>query len=313
MTNASENNLLLLVDDNLNNLQVLYESLESEGYELLVANSGERALNIAEKAKPAVILLDINMPPGIDGYETCKRLKGNPETADSVVVFLSARGDVEDKLKGFETGAVDYIQKPFHFEEVIARVHAHHQSYLKQKNLEAEKEFLSSKLRLSFNDFNENTIKELILEGESEHLEFKSTLRWNLHTDKSDKRLENACLKSVAGFLNSEGGILLVGVQDDGNIIGMETDKFQNEDKLLLHWNGLLKNHIGAEFSPKVNSKLVFCCQKQVLIVQVLKSLDPVFFRRDKDEIFYVRSGPSSEQLSPSELLAYITARQKDQ
>ncbi len=116
---------ILLVDDNPTNLKVLYGTLESEGYNLCVAKSGEACIEIVKKLKPALILLDIMMPPGIDGYETCRRLKADPETAKSAIIFLSALDQTKDKVEGFNIGAVDYISKPFQDEEVLARVKTH--------------------------------------------------------------------------------------------------------------------------------------------------------------------------------------------
>ncbi|WP_111497818.1 ATP-binding response regulator [Marinobacter bohaiensis] len=115
---------ILLVDDNAQNLKVLYETLKDRGYRLLIANEGEKALALAERHQPEVILLDIMMP-GMDGYEVCQRLKGNPDTADGAVVFLSALDDVDAKVKGFSLGGADYISKPFQAQEVIARVATH--------------------------------------------------------------------------------------------------------------------------------------------------------------------------------------------
>ncbi len=112
---------VLLVDDNPTNLQVLYQALEEEHYELLIAENGLEAIEIAEAAHPALILLDINMP-GIDGFETCRRLKASEKTKDIVIIFLSARDSVTDKVEGLRLGAVDYVSKPFQFEEVVARV-----------------------------------------------------------------------------------------------------------------------------------------------------------------------------------------------
>ncbi|CAM3451843.1 response regulator [Parendozoicomonas haliclonae] len=112
---------ILLVDDNPTNLQVLLQTLSGRGYKLLIAKDGENALRIANKAKPALLLLDIMMP-GIDGYEVCKRLKADQATSDIAVIFLSALDDTHDKVRGLESGAVDYIAKPFQAEEVIARV-----------------------------------------------------------------------------------------------------------------------------------------------------------------------------------------------
>lgn len=115
---------ILLVDDNPTNLQVLFQTLNGQGYKLLVAKSGEAALDIARKVHPQLILLDIMMP-GLNGYQVCEQLKGDPDTRDAAVIFLSALDDTKDKVRGFELGAVDYVSKPFQGEEVIARVNTH--------------------------------------------------------------------------------------------------------------------------------------------------------------------------------------------
>jgi len=121
---ADQSDVVLLVDDDPSNLAVLRETLKSQPYRLLMAKSGEQAQAIAIKAKPALVLLDIMMP-GIDGFETCRRLKEQPETADAAVIFLSALDDAKDKVRGLELGAVDFISKPFDPDEVIARVETH--------------------------------------------------------------------------------------------------------------------------------------------------------------------------------------------
>jgi PAS domain S-box-containing protein len=121
---AAHKSTLLLVDDNPTNLQLLFGTLKDLGHKLLVAKSGEDALKVAQWAQPDLILLDILMP-GIDGFETCSRLKSNPQTCDIAVIFLSALDDTGDKIKGLRMGAVDYIAKPFQAEEVIARVETH--------------------------------------------------------------------------------------------------------------------------------------------------------------------------------------------
>lgn len=126
-----EEERILLVDDNPTNLQVLLQTLSGRGYKLLIAKNGESALRIAAKAKPALVLLDIMMP-GMDGYEVCRRLKESSETRNITVIFLSALDDTKDKVRGLETGAVDFISKPFQAEEVIARV----QTQLKIHKLE---------------------------------------------------------------------------------------------------------------------------------------------------------------------------------
>jgi two-component system, LuxR family, sensor kinase FixL len=122
---------ILLVDDDPTNLQILHQVLGGRGYKLIIAKSGEDALKIAERMKPHLVLLDIMMP-GIDGYETCKRLKENPETSNAAIIFLSAMDNPEDKKKGLEMGAIDFIQKPFQSDHVIATVQTYFTTH-KQK------------------------------------------------------------------------------------------------------------------------------------------------------------------------------------
>lgn len=127
---------MLLVDDNPQNLKVLYETLKDRGYRLLIANDGAKAIALAGRHLPEVILLDIMMPE-LDGYEVCKRLKANQATADSAIVFLSALDDVDAKVRGFALGGADYISKPFQAQEVIARVKTHAQVIRLERELHA--------------------------------------------------------------------------------------------------------------------------------------------------------------------------------
>ena len=143
--NNNENEALLLVDDNPTNLQVLYQTLETTGCKLLVAKNGETALSIAQKASPDLILLDIMMP-GIDGFEVCRRLKDNPDTANIPVIFLSALTDTKDKVQGLQLGAVDYVSKPFQPDEVIARVNTHLTIHRLKREVEQKKDALEDEL-----------------------------------------------------------------------------------------------------------------------------------------------------------------------
>jgi two-component system, sensor histidine kinase and response regulator len=116
---------ILVVDDNEVNITVISQMLKQAGYRVMVVLSGEAALRLAEKNVPDLILLDIMMPPGIDGFETIKRLKANPITENIPVIFLSALDDTQTKVKGFDMGAVDFVTKPFQEKEVLARVKSH--------------------------------------------------------------------------------------------------------------------------------------------------------------------------------------------
>jgi sigma-B regulation protein RsbU (phosphoserine phosphatase) len=115
---------ILVVDDSPTNLQVMVRTLQGTGHRILVARDGPTALEIARRGAPDLVLLDVMMP-GIDGFEVCRRLKADPATNKAAVIFLSARGEVSDKVSGLVLGAVDYITKPIQGEEVLARVAAH--------------------------------------------------------------------------------------------------------------------------------------------------------------------------------------------
>ncbi len=112
---------ILIVDDCPENISIIEKTLDQEGFVMAVSTSGVEALNIAPKFMPDLILLDITMP-GLNGFETCQRLKADIRTKNMPVIFLTARASTEDTLKGFECGAVDYIQKPYQVEEVLVRV-----------------------------------------------------------------------------------------------------------------------------------------------------------------------------------------------
>ncbi|BAY11783.1 sensor histidine kinase [Calothrix sp. NIES-2098] len=117
-------NLIMIVEDNATNAKLLFEFLQASGFRVLVAKSGESALEKLQVVSPDLILLDIMMP-GIDGFETCRRLKAEKATQDIPVIFMTALSDVVDKVKGLSLGAVDYITKPFQPEDILARVNVH--------------------------------------------------------------------------------------------------------------------------------------------------------------------------------------------
>ena len=146
--NANLTGLILIVDDTPTNLDVISEALSDAGYTVAIATSGERALKQLERRSPDLILLDVMMP-GIDGFETCVRLKANPKTCDIPVIFMTALSDAESKIKGFEVGAVDYITKPFQEREVLARVKTHLQLSFLTHNLEQQVSQKNAQLQAS--------------------------------------------------------------------------------------------------------------------------------------------------------------------
>ncbi len=297
--------VVLAVDDTPSNLDLLNAVL-SDDYKVKVATNGEKALELASREpRPDIILLDVMMP-GMSGHEVCEQLKQNPETTPIPVIFVTAMSQTEDEQLGLALGAVDYITKPFNNDIVKARVSAHLSNYEKTRELIRENRALRDGKGNAFTDFDEDTLLALIAKGEGDSVEFKSTLRWNLHADRSDKSIENACLKTVAGYLNTDGGTLLVGVDDDGQVIGLGNDHFKNEDKLLLHWVNLVKSYLGAEYIPYMRSIIKNAGDQRVLVVECLPSTKPAFFKRDNDESFFVRMSNTTQALKASESVAYI-------
>lgn len=137
----STKSVILIVDDNPNNLSILFDYLTNSGFKAFVALDGESAIEQINHTKPDLILLDIIMQ-GIDGFETCCRLKANPLTQDIPVLFMTALTDTANKVNGFKMGAVDYITKPIQHEEVLSRIQTHLTIRNLQKKLQAKNEQL---------------------------------------------------------------------------------------------------------------------------------------------------------------------------
>jgi len=153
------------------------------------------------------------------------------------------------------------------------------------------------------------SIEDLIEAGEGIHVEFKSTLRVNLHTGEKDPRMELACLKTIAGFLNSHGGTLIVGVSDDGETVGISVDGFANEDKMNLHLGNLLRDRIGTKHAMYIHPRFEDRDDARVLVVECAAANSPVFVKDGSSEHFYVRSGAATAELTPSETQQYLTQR----
>jgi sigma-B regulation protein RsbU (phosphoserine phosphatase) len=146
--NGDPGHTVMIVDDSPTNLQILIRILEGSGHRILVAKTGPSALKIVKQERPDVILLDVMMP-GMDGFEVCRHLKADAETRDSVVIFLSALGDVSDKISGLDLGAADYITKPFQAEEVLARVSGQLQRRDLQREVQSSRDRLARELRVA--------------------------------------------------------------------------------------------------------------------------------------------------------------------
>jgi signal transduction histidine kinase len=134
---TSPKDIVLIVDDILENVSVLFRFLSQEGFKVLVAQNGEQALRIFDLTRPDIILLDVMMP-GMSGFEVCQKLKSQEQTQNIPIIFMTALSDTVDKVQGFSLGAADYITKPFQHEEVLVRVNAHLNLHKLQKKLEKQ-------------------------------------------------------------------------------------------------------------------------------------------------------------------------------
>jgi signal transduction histidine kinase len=139
---------ILIIDDTPVNLDAISTVLIDAGYEVSVATSGERALQNLQRRLPDLILLDVMMP-GIDGFETCDRIKTNPKTSNIPIIFMTALIDINNKIKGFNCGAVDYISKPFQEQEILARVKTHIELNRLTQNLEQQVAAQTASLRIA--------------------------------------------------------------------------------------------------------------------------------------------------------------------
>ncbi len=138
---------ILIVDDVLDNIQVAMNILKEDSYDFSYAKSGEDAMTLLNENNFDLVLLDIMMP-GIDGYEVCKRMQNDPRLLDIPVIFLTAKADTDSMSKAFEVGGLDYITKPFHANELLARVKTHLQLYKAKKVLKNNNLTLQTKLEL---------------------------------------------------------------------------------------------------------------------------------------------------------------------
>ena len=154
-----------------------------------------------------------------------------------------------------------------------------------------------------------HTAEEIVAQGESDNIEFKSTLRINLHTGEKDSKMEHAVLKTITGFLNTKGGELFVGIDDSGQSIGLENDKFKNLDNMSLHLVNLINNRIGAVYMFFITISFPEKDGTHVMSIKCKPSSREIFLKDGNDHKFYVRTGPSTIELTGHEMQQFIEQR----
>lgn len=151
--------------------------------------------------------------------------------------------------------------------------------------------------------------REILEIGENDQVEFKSTLRWNLYSNKKDKAIEKASLKTMVAFMNTNGGVLIIGVNDEGEPIGLDTDQFENKDKMLLHLTNLIKKRIGTLYLKYLHFTIKEIGGKDTLRIDCHPASKPAYLKEDDNDHFYIRSGPSTTDLRLSKVYEYIVDR----
>lgn len=149
----------------------------------------------------------------------------------------------------------------------------------------------------------------LIENGENEYVEFKSTLRYNLFSKKFDKEIEHAVLKTIAGFLNTNGGTLIIGVDDKKHILGLKNDKFNDDDHMLLHLTKIIQEKINTEHTRFIKGSIEHSGDTAILRVDVKPASSPAYVAHNNDEHLYVRTGPATTALKVSEVYNFIQTR----
>lgn len=288
---------ILWVDDQIDVAKSFSTVLDSTGADIDFCADGEQALARASSEKYDLILTDLAMPPGQwGGLWLLENLR--TRGIKTSVIVVSGEGSQSETIQALRLGATDYVTKEQLSNELPSQIVA----ALESSAVASEQERLS----------------QLIGEGENDMREFKSTLRYNLFKKSHDKQIELAALKTIAGFLNASGGTLLIGVDDNGAVVGIEKDGFQNADKFQIHFWNLIRDAIGSEFSELIHTSMHVFRNGTVFSVGCKSSNRPVFLKWKSgndskgEDLFFVRAGPQTECLSTRQAVEYIKGHFKD-
>lgn len=288
----SKKRSILVVDDSEEWLATVENILEPF-YDLTLCLNPAEALELLKSQEYAMVIIDKQLP-GTSGVEVLKKMRAINQSLPAIM--LTGFADVESAVESMKTGASDYISKSI--------------------------DDLPSKLRLKVADVLENVVdaeisnvRNLIAKGESAELEFKASARWDTRSHRVNKELERVVVKTVAAFLNSyRGGILLLGVDDSGSITGLKGDystlgKKQNRDGYEHLLMTLLTDAFGTDCSAFISLAFHRIGDEEICQVSVTPAPRAIFVEDDRSEHLFIRSGNSTRLLSTREALEYCNNR----
>jgi hypothetical protein len=270
-------------------------------YDFPIPLFGERAYSGAKGYSEYLVIRSAKIRPGVK--------KGNSEILD-LLLTNSAKISNEELLELLNS--YNLYEEASHYEWIIPILVALLVSitfgYLR----------LIRKQRRMLNvskSLDRDGLEEILKTGENDHVEFKSSLRWDYNQNQMNKALENVILKTLAAFLNTNGGTLIIGVDDSGSILGLEKDyetiSKKSSDGFILTLTNLINQHLGKRVHKFISLNITKQDDKDICAVTVSKCDGPVFLGKNDNETFYIRASASSQRLSISEVVGYIKSHWK--
>jgi CheY-like chemotaxis protein len=289
---------ILVVDDQPDWRKTLSGLLLDEGYETRLASTRHEALQVASSEQFDVALLDVRLDEADEGNREGLMLMHQLIRMDPAisVIILTGFADVEMIQES--------LQPNSHGTSAAF-------SFLQKTEIDRLLEYVERAIRFSLRNA-KRPLFRMIAQGEDQRLEFKSSFRWDLERRCVNKDLQKAVAVAVAGMLNSGGGTLLIGIEDDGTIVGLEKDlktlHKDNLDGFQLTLTDVLKKYLGIECMPYIHVGFEQIRDKWVCVVSIERSPEPVFFSDGVVHKFWVRTGNSTRALDVKETLKYVQA-----
>jgi ActR/RegA family two-component response regulator len=289
--NNEDRQKILVVDDDERWLRRISIILQP-AYDLTLTTDPLEALKTLKEYPYALVILDMKLAEGKSGLDVFSQMQEISPNLRAVI--LTGYPDTSSMRSSFKKGFLDYLEKG-------------------TPNLTDE---LRAAVKEAIEDSIELDIPTLIARGESDDLEFKSSARWDVRANRVNKDLERVVIKTIAAFLNSEkGGILLVGIDDHGNIIGIQADYNtlgkKNRDGYETYLTDLLLTAFGKDLSMFLQISFHQIEDKEICCIKVKPSTKAVFVNEDKNEHLYIRTGNSTRLLSTREAIEYCKLRWK--